>query len=217
VDEESCSVALTFDDGPDPSWTPAVLDALARADARASFFVVTEQIERAGGEELVREITAAGHEVQLHGATHTPHPLLGRDALRAETSRALDRLAACGVAPRLWRPPFGRLHPRHSVPLAAELGLQLVLWSHDAHDYDGRRAERMLAELGDGISSDAVVVMHDSRRYAATDSACETVALIGPLVSLLRQRGFRVGPLHAPVVPRPRRPGETTVVVPLAV
>src|SRR5206468_8793043 len=101
-------VALTFDDGPHVHGTPAVLEALGRAGATATFFLVGEQVER--NPSLAAEIAAAGHEVAIHGQRHV---LLLRRAPRA-LARDLDRAAAViavatGRAPTLYRPPYGVL------------------------------------------------------------------------------------------------------------
>src|SRR5919202_6725037 len=99
--------ALTFDDGPDLAGTPAVLDALDRAEARATFFLVGEQLMR--HHALARETAARGHELALHGFEHTDHDALRPQAARDDVARALGSVeAATGVRPRFFRPPYGR-------------------------------------------------------------------------------------------------------------
>src|SRR5947209_809294 len=99
-------IALTFDDGPHPRGTPAVLEALARANARATFFLVGEQVERRPS--LAAEIAAAGHEIAIHGYRHTLLLRRSPRALRADFERAAEVIAAAtGVEPRLYRPPYG--------------------------------------------------------------------------------------------------------------
>src|SRR5712675_1844997 len=102
--------ALTFDDGPDPEFTPRLLDALDAAEAGATFFVVGERVP--GNEELLREIEARGHEIALHGMTHMRHDRLDEARARAELSDGLGAIAAAGVArPRWYRPPYGGSSP----------------------------------------------------------------------------------------------------------
>src|SRR5439155_8821651 len=100
------AVALTFDDGPHPQGTPAVLEALERTGAVATFFLVGEQVERRPA--LAREITTAGHGIALHGHRHRNLLRVPPRALAEDLRRAGALIAeATGVAPRLYRPPYG--------------------------------------------------------------------------------------------------------------
>ena len=127
-------LALTFDDGPDPRGTPAVLDALARARARATFFVLGERA--AAHPELIERTLAEGHAVEVHGHGHLRHPLSTREAVAADLDAALAVLARLGVEPRLWRVPWGDLAP-WTEELADERGLALAGWTLDTHDWRG--------------------------------------------------------------------------------
>ena len=98
-------VSLTFDDGPQPRWTAEVLDALAGAGARATFFVLAAKAVREPG--LVERTLAEGHEVQLHGNHHLRHTEHDRDTIERDTDAALARLDVLGVRPSLWRLPWG--------------------------------------------------------------------------------------------------------------
>lgn len=189
-------VSLTFDDGPDPEWTPQVLDALGRTGVAATFFVVAEQIAEPGGTAVLAAARDAGHSIQPHCRRHVRHTELTRQELRSDIAGVLDALAENGVRePRFWRPPYGAVHPEHSAPVAEEVGLKLELWTHDPRDYSGAGAREMLTGLG-SLDADAVILLHDSRRYAhATDSAANTVELIEPLVALIRARGYEIAPL----------------------
>ncbi len=189
-------VALTFDDGPDPDWTPQVLEALAKVGVTATFFVVAEQLAEPSGSDLLARIIEAGHSVQPHCARHVRHTELDLEALRRDIAEVLRALREGGApTPRFWRPPYGVLHPQHSVLVAAEVGLELELWTHDPRDYRCTPCEEMLAGLAT-LGPDSVILLHDSRRYAhGSDSAANTVALIEPLVELTRTRGFQTAPL----------------------
>src|SRR3954449_11492721 len=106
----AATVHLTFDDGPHPQGTPAVLEALAARGATATFFLVGEQVERHPA--LAREIAAAGHVVALHGQRHRCLLRLAPRALADDLRRATDVIgaAAGGLAP-LYRPPYGIFRP----------------------------------------------------------------------------------------------------------
>lgn len=181
-------VALTFDDGPDPLWTPRVLDALAEADARATFFVLAP---RAAAEAaLIDRMLAEGHGVQLHAFAHIRHTKLSEEIGAADTDRALSTLASLGVEPDLWRTPWG-VAAEWTERVAAARGLELVRWTADTHDWRGDTAAEMLAAIEDDVADGAIVLAHDALGPGATRDGCaETVDLIAPLVALARSRGL---------------------------
>lgn len=190
-------VSLTFDDGPDPAWTPAVLDALARAQVQATFFVVAEQLLEPGGLKLLQATLDGGHRIEAHCAWHVSHQQQDREAIRADVDRLLGALdSSLGLRPALWRPPYGHLNEPHSLEVAAEVGLEIVLWTSDPRDYRTTPSDAMLQQIEGELDGDSVILLHDSRRYAhGADGAANTVALIEPLVELVRSRGHELGPL----------------------
>lgn len=179
------SVALTFDDGPDRRWTPAVLDELDRLDVRATFFLIVGTEPR-----LVERIAGAGHEIGYHCGRHVRHSSREREVVRHETIEDLLWLERRGCSPRIWRTPWGDSAPWTSL-LASELGLELWRWSDDTHDWAGPDAQTMLADLSRTLTGGSVVLMHDGIGPGALrDDPRETVALIEPLVELSRERGL---------------------------
>ncbi|WP_051222400.1 polysaccharide deacetylase family protein [Conexibacter woesei] len=181
-------IALTFDDGPDPLWTPQVLDALAEADARATFFVLAP---RAAAEAaLIARMQAEGHGVQLHAYAHIRHTKLTEETGAEDTDRALSMLSSLSVEPELWRTPWG-VTADWTEDVAAARGLELVRWTADTHDWRGDSATAMLAAIDDEVADGAIVLAHDALGPGATRSGCaETVALVAPLVALARDRGL---------------------------
>ena len=189
--------ALTFDDGPDPIWTPAVLDALARAGARATFFVLGEAAAR--HPDVVRRTLAEGHAVELHGHAHLRHPAHPAERIADDLERGLAVLSGLGARPSLWRAPWGDLAP-FTPELAALAGLRLAGWTADTHDWRGDDAAAMLAAVADRLEPGAVVLAHDGLGPGALRDGCaETVALIPLLVAAARERGLEPGPLDGPV------------------
>ena len=187
---------LTFDDGPDRAWTPAVLAELEHVGARATFFVLGSRLEHC--RELVARTLAAGHGVELHAFDHVSHHLAGRERIALDTNRALDALARSGVRPQRWRPPFGAVTD-WSSDLAAEFGLELTGWSVDARDWSGESAETLLASATQGLEPSAIVLLHDGVDPGGPRAdAAETVRLVEPLVRRVRARGCEPGVLPPP-------------------
>jgi peptidoglycan/xylan/chitin deacetylase (PgdA/CDA1 family) len=184
---------LTFDDGPDPVWTPAVLEALAAAQATATFFVLGERA--AAWPAVVERIVAAGHGVEVHGHGHLRHSQTSRECVEGDLEAALAVLHASGVTPRLWRTPYGDLAP-WSAEVAAAHRLQLAGWTAETNDWSGASAEAMLASVEPRLAENAIVLAHDGLGPGALRSTCEeTVRLIRPLVNAARRRGLEPIPL----------------------
>jgi peptidoglycan/xylan/chitin deacetylase (PgdA/CDA1 family) len=152
-------VALTFDDGPDPASTPGVLDALARCEARASFFVLIDRAE--ANAPLIRRMLREGHDVGLHGLDHTRLTLLGLNAIHRQIEVGRDRLAALsGERPRFFRPPYGS-QSLGSYLIARRLGMEVVVWSADCDDWV-QRPEEQIAEIAVAVAAPgAVLLLHD--------------------------------------------------------
>jgi peptidoglycan-N-acetylglucosamine deacetylase len=186
------AVALTFDDGPHAEGTPAVLEALDAAGARATFFLVGEQVERRPS--LAAEIAAAGHEVALHGQTHRSHLRLRPRAVADDLKRGTAALvAATGRSPRLHRPPYG-LYSAASLRLVRRRDLEPVLWSLHGRDWSRRAtASSIAARLGAGLAAGEVLLLHDADHYAAPGSWRRTAAALPRLLDALADAGLEPG------------------------
>ena len=153
-------LALTFDDGPDPEWTPRLLDALGAVGVRATFFLIGERADRAPA--LVRRMTAEGHEVGNHSWSHRCLWLCGPGATAAEIGRAHDRLAdLTGLAPRHFRPPWGMVNAA-MFPALRRFGERCVFWSIQP---EGRRpvpAARQVDHVLARVHPGAIVDLHDA-------------------------------------------------------
>lgn len=173
-------ISLTFDDGPHPEGTPAVLDVLARSGARATFFLVGEQVMR--WPTLAAAIAAEGHEVALHGFRHT---LLLRRAPR-ELADDLERGAAAiadatGVEPALYRPPYGVFSSAGLT--VARRRWEPWLWSRWGRDWEARAApEEIARRVTCNLRSGDVVLLHDADHYSASASWRNTVAALPAVV-----------------------------------
>ena len=182
-------VALTFDDGPDTDPTRKVLAALARAQARATFFVLGSKARQAP--EVVAEIAAAGHEIGIHGDTHdrwlsVRHP----DAIAASLERALATVeSASSRRPHLFRPPLGHTSPRTAVA-ARRLGLALVGWSVRSRDgLASTTAEDATRRVRAGLAPGAVILMHDASERS--DREPVAAAALPAILDEIARRGLR--------------------------
>ena len=186
-------VALTFDDGPDPDGTPAVLDALDAAGLKATFFMVGEQVKAAPA--LAREVAARGHDVALHGATHRRHRDLSPRDSRDEPAYGLGTIeAATARRPRWFRPPYGEFN-EHSYEAVRAVGLEPVYWSAWGMDWETISAERILDLVERDLEPGAIVVLHDSVRYGHRPDVAATVEAIPLVAAAVAERGLSLGPL----------------------
>jgi peptidoglycan/xylan/chitin deacetylase (PgdA/CDA1 family) len=181
-------IALTFDDGPHREGTPAVLEALARAGAEATFFLVGEQVERLPA--LAGEIAAAGHAVGIHGYRHTLLLRRSPAALRDDLARAEDVIAAAtGTTPRLYRPPYG-VFSLPALRLVRRLGWSPVLWSRWGRDWERRATPQSIAALATrDLSAGDVVLLHDADHYSSAGSWRRTAAALPSVLSAISQTG----------------------------
>jgi peptidoglycan/xylan/chitin deacetylase (PgdA/CDA1 family) len=174
------TLALTFDDGPDPRGTPAVLQALERASAHATFFVIAPCAERHA--ELVRRVQAGGHRIALHCERHVRHTELEPAAIRRDTACALERLDRLGIRPALWRVPWGARSPATET-VAAEFALTIVDWDVDTHDWRGDSAADMFEHTRAQLASGVVVLAHDGIGPGARRADCRQTAVYVDLVA----------------------------------
>jgi peptidoglycan/xylan/chitin deacetylase (PgdA/CDA1 family) len=180
-------VALTFDDGPHPEGTPAMLELLARAGARATFFVVGEQVRRRP--ELVTEIAAGGHAVALHGYRHRLQLRLSAAEVSDDTARGIAAIEdAIGASPAWHRPPYG-IYSAAGLRAAREAGLRPLLWSRWGKDW--RRfttPDRIAARTVRSLLPGDVLLLHDADFYSAHNSHRRTAVALKLIIAELRQR-----------------------------
>ena len=179
-------VALSFDDGPDPRWTPTVLAELAAAGARATFFVTGEHVR--SHPELLREVAAAGHEVANHTDSHPQFDGLPPAVVADEVQRAAVAIEATGVrAAPLFRPPRGR-YDEHALAAVAGLGVQTVGWTVCLERWLRRGPVLGVEEAVARVRPGGIVLAHDG---GIPDRAATVAALRGLLQRLARE-GYRV-------------------------
>ncbi len=187
-------VALTFDDGPDPASTPGFLDVLAGHRVRATFFLLGSMVAKAP--RLAAEITAAGHEVAVHGWEHRYTLLRTPRDVRADMLRARDAVAeASGAVPVFYRPPYGVLSAGALIA-ARQLGLTPVLWSCWGREWaPGATPWSVGDTLVRDLAGGATVVLHDSDCTSPLGSSAAALAALPRLLEECQASGLRAGPL----------------------
>ncbi|MEV6971922.1 bifunctional polysaccharide deacetylase/glycosyltransferase family 2 protein [Kitasatospora sp. NPDC093806] len=186
------TIALTFDDGPDPRWTAEVLDTLRRSEVHATFFVVGTQA--AAHPELVRRIVAEGHQLGVHTFTHTDlgaQPAWRRSLELRETQLTLA--GAAGVTTALLRPPYSSTAEAlddpgwDAVRQAGREGYLTVLSTRDSEDWRRPGVEEIVGAATAGRGDEGqIVLLHD-----AGGNRWQTVAALDGMLAQLKARGFR--------------------------
>lgn len=171
-DEAKGLVAFTFDDGPNPETTPAVIDALEKYDVPATFFIVTQRIAGKHGarsREILERLIKAGFELGSHSVSHKNLKKASATTLQKEIDGSLKTLAPqANRAIGLFRPPFGAFGPAGRKHLA-RLGLTDVRWSVDTLDWQARNADKLRKKTVSMIVKQhgGVVLMHDVKPITA--------------------------------------------------
>ncbi len=188
-------VALTFDDGPHPQGTPAVLEALREAGAPATFFLAGEQV--VARPSLASEIVAAGHRVELHCFRH-------RNQLRLTPGQVIDDAERCreaieeatGEAVGDYRPPYG-IFSGPGLRAIRGRGWRPVLWSLWGRDWDrGASAASIARRATAGARAGDVLLLHDADFYSAPGSWAQTAAALPRIIDELGRRGLSPVPLR---------------------
>jgi len=196
-------VALTFDDGPHPAGTPAVLAALAELGWRATFFMLGTQARAHPG--LAAAVADAGHEIAPHGDEHRYLFTRSHRWIRDDLTNGVMALqTATGTRPRWFRPPYGVL-TAGGVGAARRLGLRPLLWTAWGRDWrPGATPRSVVQQLERGVLDGGTVLLHDSDVTSTPGSWRVTVAALPLLAEELARQGLRVGPAGEHGIPRLR-------------
>ncbi|MET9917465.1 polysaccharide deacetylase family protein [Streptomyces sp. NPDC059605] len=181
-------VNITIDDGPDPNWTPQVLQLLKDNDVKATFCMVGTQAQ--AYPDLVKKVVAAGHRLCNHTVSHDTTMDTKSEAYQAKQILDAERMiikASGGVRPQYYRAPGGAFTP-YSRKLAASRGMRPLGWNVDSRDFERPGADTMVATVKREITSGPTVLFHD-----AGGDRSQTVAALGEVLPWLRQEGYSFG------------------------
>jgi peptidoglycan/xylan/chitin deacetylase (PgdA/CDA1 family) len=180
-------IALTFDDGPNPRWTPMLLEILARHRVRATFFLIGKYA--AMQKPLVRQMREAGHTIGNHSWSHPNFAFQSANRTRVELVRTQQELESIlGEPVRLFRPPFGARRP-YTLLCARSLGLTTVLWNAMAADWKATTIDQVaprlttLVERNHARGTASNVVLHDGGQHSLDVDRSASVAAAEALLA----------------------------------
>jgi peptidoglycan-N-acetylglucosamine deacetylase len=177
-------IALTFEDGPNPYYTPSVLNILPHYHVQATFFCIGRLV--AAYPQLVRQEFAAGYTIGNHSWSHPNMALLAPAAVQFQISRASDAIeAAIGVRPTFFRPPYGAM----SVQLLTQVyydGLTAVIWNDEARDWSRPGVDVIIQRILGLARNGAIILLHDGG-----GDRSQTVAALPVIIAVLKARGFQ--------------------------
>jgi len=189
-EDGAAGVALTFDDGPHPQGTPAVLEALREGGALATFFLAGEQVVRRPS--LAAEIVAAGHRVELHCHRHRNQLRLCPRQLLEDGERAKAAIEeAGGQAVSDYRPPYG-IFSALGLRAVRRRGWRPVLWSQWGRDWTRRATPASIAgKATAAVRAGDILLLHDADYYSAPGSWIRTAAALPIILEELEGRGLK--------------------------
>jgi len=160
---DPAGIYLTFDDGPDPVFTPKILDLLERFNCHATFFVTGRKAEK--HPDIVRAAGKAGHTIGSHGYTHRSFLFADQNAVLDEINRSASVISdITGCDTRLFRPPHGFFRP--SLPsVLKELGMKLVLWSLSPADFVANPPTVLERRIVRKVRTGDIVLLHDGGKW----------------------------------------------------
>lgn len=202
------AVALTFDDGPDPSATPAIVKILADRGIRAAFFVVGERAR--AHPEIVAQLHEAGHLVCNHTDTHTVRFHFGLwGAVRRELRACNEAIAAViGREPAFFRSPQGHKNPA-LCDVLREMGMTAIGWQVRGLDSVFGDADAIVRRVVRGARAGGVIALHDGTGYGGRSDRTPTIEALPHIIDGLRARGLTFRRLDELLELEPYRPVET--------
>lgn len=174
---ERKKVALTFDDGPNPQYTPKMLEALKEREVKATFFLLGEEVEKYP--EVVKQIQEEGHLIGNHSYKHEELSKLPMEQACSQVSRTNELIyGITGVYPSYLRPPFGDWHEK----LDCEVNMVEVLWDVDTLDWSSQNHAQIVEKVMKNVQENDIILMHDGYETSVT-AAME-------IIDTLKKQGY---------------------------
>jgi len=180
-------IAFTFDDGPDPRYTPQLLDLLKQHRIKATFFVLGEKAK--ANPDIIRRIVDEGHVIGLHANKHIGAPFRSYKAMKDDFHNSLDILKNMGVRIHLYRPPWGLVNVV-SRKFIREYKFAPILWSIHASDWSRYCNEEHIEKvLTQKVKPGDIVLLHDGR--GAKEAPQRTINALKSAIPQMKKKGFR--------------------------
>jgi peptidoglycan-N-acetylglucosamine deacetylase len=179
-------IALTFDDGPDPDYTPQILDVLQQYGIKATFFCIGRQVE--AYPQIVRQAYETGHVIGNHSWTHPDLGLLPASDILSELNHTFSAIQeAIGVQSTFFRPPFGSLSAQ-VLAQACHAGVSTVMWNagEEARDWSRPGVDFIIRHILSLVSNGSIILMHDGG-----GDRSQTVAALRVIIQRLQDGGFQ--------------------------
>lgn len=188
-------VALTFDDGPNPIFTPQILDILKEHNVTATFFMVGKHIEKYP--DIAKRVYLEGHEIGNHTYAHRDLITASKRTLLAEIHKADKAIkSVIGVKTKLFRPPRGLISAANRK-IVTRLGYLIVLWTVSAMDWSGLSPKVMARRVKRYVRNGCIILFHDSGALVRSEGGKRgnTVEALPLIISDLRRKGYQIVPL----------------------
>lgn len=170
-------VALTFDDGPNPTTTNQALDTLSKYGIKATFFVLGKNVS--GNEEILKRMKADGHVIGNHSWSHPVLSKLSLDEAKKQITDTEDALAkVLGSSSKLMRPPYGAI----TDDIRNSLNLSFIMWDVDSLDWKSKNETAILTEIQREVKNGSIILMHDIH--------VETVNALPKVIDYLKEQGY---------------------------
>lgn len=185
-------ITITFDDGPDPVYTPVLLSLLDKYNIKACFFLLADKAQKYP--DLAREIVKRGHEIGIHGYKHHVTWLLGPKATYSELLRSAEILKnITGKYPVYYRPPWG-LFTTFIYRYSRKLGMKIILWSYMSWDWKSKDPEIIVKKVLNKVTGGNILIFHDSSTNIGSDSEAPKTMIqaLDMIIQGLEEKNFEI-------------------------
>jgi peptidoglycan/xylan/chitin deacetylase (PgdA/CDA1 family) len=189
-DKDEKVVALTFDDGPDDTYTPPILDVLKAKNVRATFFIIGKRAE--GYREVMQRIVDESHLLANHSWSHPNIMKLPLEKLKEEVFKTEEELRTYYEDPKchnkLFRSPYGSIDPER-VEYMGKLGYKIISWNVDSLDWKGLSAEEVKTNILENVTNSSIILQHSAGGQGEDLSG--SVEALPKIIDVLKKEGYK--------------------------